>query len=352
MADVTPVKAALDAYTNQVAGEIVALQKQIETMQQGMPVWTPATRLVSGGFYRMPEQPTEVGVLVTVPDVTFVGGRVYSSGASPAFNVKARNTTIMGVKFDIPHAPPASQNWQKLGTRACVQTDAGNTQVIGCKGDKVDTFVLAYQNSNGTLVKHCETTLELRSSFFYSAGGRNAVILNNLTVDSQTENLVRFSPEQGQGPVGAIIAHNILRNIGNKAAIEMRTLDDAIVYMNFCEVSFEHSCISAGRKDFDGGVGSRRIRILENICNVGKIEIDNQAQDITIEGNKFYGHDNRVAAIHANGALGVAKNIRLRNNVSYLPAGVTTTKPFFRVVSPEKIEGLDVDASNRWENLV
>jgi hypothetical protein len=353
--DLAEWAADLDRQQRDTAERLAQAQIEIGRLESAAELYVQGKVLEAGHVYRLPDGEA-TAINVTVPDVTLIGGLVWPipDGPNPAIAARSENLRVIGVRFSWD-AGPAERG--KLPLRPCVRSYGKNTRVIGCTFGRVNEAISCMAPCDGVLVQGCHGGLDVRSAFIYVGGGKNVTIVNNVALDSQVENLIRFSPELGVVPDTALVAFNDFTNLDSKAAIELRSVNNVIVWKNRVRAANGHTCISVGRSSLAEGPGTTNARILENECYGGRIEIDAGAADVEVVGNKQWGlrfgtdpaqRDKYDVPIVANGGPGTLKNLRMRNNVAWLPRGGATIKPYFGGTANTTIPGLDFDASNGW----
>ena len=329
----------------------VARVKELEAGGGGLAKWTPGTVLQANTPYALPMIGLTPPIMVDVPGVSFYGGWLAPTAAGSVITFRAGgvNGGVYGARFDLPNAPATKQ---RLGVKPAIGCGVG-TRVIRCIADNVDTFV-EMLNPDSSLVMDGNTgTANVRAGFLYCGGGRRVILTNNDAADSQNENLVRFSPQTNVVPDEIVIAFNKLANPGNKAALEIRSGSNVVVYRNEFWASHFHTCIGVGRKGSAGGPGATRVRVIDNVCHEGQVNVDAGAADVVIEGTTMYGllinqadPDQDDHGITADGRAGTLNGLRLRNNRGIVNA--QPRRPFFGPLAPEKISGLEADATNVW----
>lgn len=205
--------------------------------------WTPATPIVAGGTYRLPAG-AGVHIEVTVADVTFRGGPVYGRGGTAIyFKAGGDRGRVVGVQFDAPDPPAARVKIPNVGT--CVVTEAAGTEVVGCDFGAVNECVRAMPGSSALKVSGCRDTKgDIRGAWCYMAGVRGALLTGNVFLDSATENGIRTSPQGDAISSDVVVRDNVLKNPGNKMAIDARHVRG---------IKIEHNAIYQVR-DANGGL--------------------------------------------------------------------------------------------------
>lgn len=345
----------LQATLAKAVEENAALRKQLESGGSGVPQWTPGTVLRPYTSYLLPMVGSLAApIFVDVPGVTFLFGWLAPMPGNSVITFRAGGTagTVQGTTFNVPNAPTTTA---KLGVKPAIGCGVG-TRVYGCAADNVDTFVEMLAPDGSLVMDGNKGTGNVRAGFLYCGGGRRVVFTNNEAADSQNENLVRFSPQLAAVPDEIVIAFNKLANPGNKAVIEIRSGSNVVVYRNDLTASWGHTCIGVGREDLADGPGATRVRVTDNVCHGGRIEIDPGAADVVIEGNQLYDlrygtidkkpeRDSYDIGIIANGKMGTLKDLRVVGNRGYI--GGPTIKPFFTIGTGGNVPGL-VEADNQW----
>jgi hypothetical protein len=336
---------------------------ELETLRAnpptGLPVLPSGGKAEAGKAYYVARGPVKYEI--DVPDVTLYGhpdGPCWpipsDTGQSGAITAKVGGDylRIEGVSFDWVDAPTGRT---KLPLRPCVRSFAQAVSVMWCDFDRVDTGISAMAPCDGVLVGRNWFSQNVRSSNVYVGGGRGVTFVHNVCLDSVTENLFRCSPENGVVPANVVVAFNDLTNLESKAVVELRSVDNALVYRNKLTAAHGHTCVSVGRKSLLDGPGATNCRVYENECYGGRIEVDAGAKKVRIEDNTLSSlrwgtdekqRDNYDVAIRFNGQPHTLSDLRIINNVGYLPGH--TIKPFLTPEYRDNIKDF-MEFGNRWE---
>jgi hypothetical protein len=194
----------------------------------------------------------------------------------------------------------------------------------------------------------------VRAGVFYGAGCKNALLRLCRFTGSQTENLVRFNTETGVSPDNCVVTMCDLANdegpVNEKAVLEFRYGSHLYAIRNILRSldipEHVNSCIGVGHSDQKDSATD--VWLLRNELHFGHIDLHNGSGQVEAHDNEIYGLTvDKDVAFTVNGGPSNAHDIRARRNVAYVPT-MPRKKTFFAPISPEKIVGLDVDASNKW----
>jgi hypothetical protein len=325
------------------------LQSQLDVLKAnppvGWPVLLPGTKVKADTTYLLPNGPIQV--LVDQPNVTLLGGQVWPGNVAPAIWVKAPGCTIRGVSFHNPDAPPAPA---RAGVKECVRVAAPDCEIIACSAGAVQTFITALTGTDGLYVGRCSGSEDLRGGFIYLGGAKWVFITDCEASESQTENLVRSSPDNGNLTEHVYIARNRFSNDANgdpeKACIEVRSGSHFVIEDNELHSLPGHSCVGVGRKAKAGDTqpGSVDVIVRRNVCYEGSISVDGVSADTLIEGNEARWSSWQVNGfITADGRMGLLKNLTVRGNRGVSPVA---QKPLFQPLGV--IAGLVDGGDNAW----
>lgn len=343
--DLTDWAARLDSEQRDTAEQLARLQIEFtELLKDAIPRYREGDILEAGKTYRVGGAGS---IAVSVPDVTLIGiaAEPVIPGRLTAINVLpgGGDCTLKDIRFDTPNAPAG-----RLGVKPCIRSVARGTRIINCDPNNVDTFVELMPGAENAIVTFCDGGA-VRAGFVYGAGVRGAAVLYNTAKDSLTENLVRFSPQNGVRPENVLIAFNHFANPGNKAVVELRHVVGAVVEHNTLIASTDHSCVGMGDKDpmpGDPG-GAENVRVFDNVCIGGSITIHAGTKGVLVEKNRFeWAVVGGNCPITVNGSRGTLSDVRIQNNSGTAPAG--TRKPFIGWMGKEQIQGL-VESGNAWK---
>jgi hypothetical protein len=309
--------------------------------------WTPATVLTEGGVYSLPDG-AAVNIKVRV-SCTFVGGKVWPIDSRPAFDHDAGRLTIVGTTFDHPDPPPDAGNPQKYGMGACVATSSHDGgAAVDCVFGKVDQPVKCTGGSKGFAIVHGSGSKHVTSAFLGCWGDvRDVAVIGVRAEDSVTENLIRFSPQNGVAPAGAVVAFSTLANPGNKTPLNPRHVDWFVALRNRLTASDDHAAVGIGRTNPAGtdGPGATNIYILDNDIAGGTVKVYGGSNRVTIEGNRVAWPTKPVNVfISANAKGGVLKELRIANNTGKSPVAQKHMVDFDGDVKPPEL----VEKGNGW----
>ena len=331
----------------QAAAELEALKSAVA----GLPLWTPATVIEAGKTYLLPAG-AAVGIDVTVPNVTLIGGHVWPIPGRSLPAIYARDNghdlTVIGTRFDYPDFPASGD--PKLGP--CVRTLCRGTVVKGTTSGNIDTMLEHWPGAVGThLIGHVAGA-GLRGSLSYGQGDDTYIVGCRVEDGSSGENVIRWSPRNGVVGRGCYVIGCYVRQRINKACIDFRHMVDGYAIGNTFETSEYGVAIGVGRSD--ALPGAENVRIVGNRFVRGRLHV-HQCRGLVYEDNRVeyptQGEDHCVYVGHTTG-------FRVRNNRGPLPAPGqkwNTRKGEWEPINPKpligygaNVTGVDDDGTSAW----